>query len=81
MAFGRDLVKRFESPDGKRWLDIYKRFDGFFCFQEFSAGPPRTDLRGDYDVSPGWESAAYDSAQAAETDARKRTPWLREISN
>jgi hypothetical protein len=81
MDFGWHLVKRFESPDGKRWLDIYKRFDGFFCFQEFSAGEPRTDLRGDYNISPGLESGAYDSAQAAEADARKRTPWLREISN
>jgi hypothetical protein len=80
MDFGRHLLKRFESPDGRRWLDIYKRFDGLFCFQEFSEGPPKTELRGDSNVSPGMESAAYDSAEAAEADARRRIPWLREIS-
>jgi hypothetical protein len=81
MDFAKHLLKRFESPDGRRWLDIYKRFDGLFCFQEFSEGPPKTELRGDSNISPGMESAAYDSAEAAEADARKRIPWLRDISN
>jgi len=84
MAPNRQLLKRYESPDGKRWVGLYKRADGFFCFQEFFEATE--DLRHlGYGVetfeSPGWESGLFDSAEAADEEARKMTPWLRPISD
>jgi hypothetical protein len=29
------LLKRYPSPDGKRWIDLYERPDGLFIFRSF----------------------------------------------
>lgn len=84
MAPERHLVKRFESPDRQRWLELYKRVDGFFCFEEYFND--QDDMRhlgyGIYKfVSPGWESGLYETAEGAEADARKLIPWLRDDSD
>jgi hypothetical protein len=74
------LLKRYESADGKRWLELYKRADGFFCFQEFFEDAEDLHQFGHGALtfeSPGWQSGLYVSAEAAEEEARKMTTWLR----
>jgi hypothetical protein len=71
-------IKRVLSGDSKRRMVIRAAPGNLFCFEE--------DIyvtRDGYTFwSPTHGSGLYDSAQAAERDARLELPWLRDqISN
>ena len=74
MSTGKE-IKRIESRDGKKRVFITKSTVGnLFRFEEETY---RTDEDGSY-WNPSYGSGLYDSAEAAERDARIELPWLRE---
>ena len=73
------VVQTFTAPDGKSRLEIHAHENGFFSFTQ------TTEARLDNPNLPEemqtyWkivhESGLYESAEAAENDARAMTPWL-----
>ena len=72
----RIAVKTIESPDGKKRVSIVKsRVGNLFSFEEETH---TTDEDGYTYWSPSYGSGFYDSAEAAERDARLELPWLRD---
>jgi hypothetical protein len=71
------LIKEIYSPDRYRRLSIIQRDDGLFCFSEHRY------LFDDYDKkyfwSPAYGSGVYESAEAAENEARVIIPWMKEL--
>jgi hypothetical protein len=79
---GDELLQTYPSPDGKRWIELRKRPDGRFYFQEFYEATDNVPEYGpDTYTSPGWKSGLYESAAAAESDLQKMAPWLSEKSS
>jgi hypothetical protein len=75
------VLQRFPSPDGKRWFELRQQSDGMVYFQEFSEATDAVPIYGtDSYASPGFRSALYASAKAAEDDLRRMVPWLGGIS-
>jgi len=72
-VFGKAL-RTFTSEDGKSYLDILAREDGLFQFLAYAF----TEDGGYEYWIPVQISGYYDSADAAETDARRTVPWFRE---
>ncbi len=73
-------VRCIDSPDGRHRIVILEHRDRFTweveTFIEVDDGE-----WGAYEYwGPTECSGLYESAEAAETDARKSVPWLREIS-
>jgi hypothetical protein len=69
-------IKTFERPDGKQRLSIMARDDGLYRFVESSEF-----YAGVVDVlywAPTYWSGIYETAEAAERDARLIIPWLRD---
>ena len=68
-------IKTFQSADGKARLFIIKRKDGRFSFEgERQAYKP---TMGNYWM-PCDISGLFESAEAAEREARTSIPWLRD---
>jgi hypothetical protein len=74
-----EVVKTFVSLDGRRRVEIVRRHDGFFSFEE-------DEWTSEF-KKPCWVPAAhhgvvsiFDSAETAEREARARVDWLREQS-
>jgi hypothetical protein len=74
---GWDVVKTFLSLDGQRRVEIVRRHDGFFSFEEDQW---TSEFGNSY-----WVPATHhgvvsicDSAETAEREARARIDWLRE---
>ena len=77
-------IKVVFSRDGKRRFHLYDRADGFFSFDEtYEAQEDLTEVGGPIETywAEGYHSGIYESAQAAEREARVMLPWLQEISN
>jgi hypothetical protein len=76
-----ELIKRVESPDGARALEIFHGNHGLFRFDEMKWCAP--DIDDPYEEEGYWAptmcSGLYDSADTAERDARAELPWLREM--
>lgn len=68
------VVKLHISPTGKRKVRLFEREDGCFYFEE--EYEDFDEVAGLY-WTPGWQSGMYDSLEAAETEMRSMTPWLR----
>ena len=67
-------IKRLESADGLRRADIQANGHGQFGFVEHSY----LSEDGDSFWTPTWFSGLYESAEAAEREARAELPWLRD---
>jgi hypothetical protein len=83
---GDEVLQTYPSPDGRRWLELRKRPDGLFYFQEFREADDEADdnvpaYGAQTFTSPGWKSGTYKSVQAAEDDLQKMAPWLSEKSS
>ena len=77
-----DLLERFPAPDGKRWVDLRVRPDGFFFFEEHFED--RDEIPGygvEAFISPGWQSGLYERLEDATRDLQRMTPWLRTSSD
>jgi hypothetical protein len=75
-----ELVKRIERADAARALEILRGDHGLFRFDEMKwYGPTEDPYEDEGYWSPTMSSGLYDSADAAERDARAEIPWLREM--
>lgn len=73
MASGNALLRRVDSADGKRFVELRAHGD-FFVFEEFAEA---TD--GDYIfIAPSHCSGLYATSSEAERDMTAELPWLRE---
>ena len=70
------LICRLDSEDGKRRVDVEFMSNGMYRFVEL------TEDAGDEYTGPYMAlthfSGLYESAEAAEHDARRMLPWLRD---
>jgi hypothetical protein len=77
-----ERIKRVESPDGARALEILHGNHGLFRFDEMKWR--ETDIDDPYEAEGYWalamRSGLYDSAAAAERDARAELAWFREMT-
>ena len=77
-----ELVKRIERDDAVRALEILRGDHGLFRFEEMKWREPDAD--DPYEDEGYWApsicSGLYDSAEAAEQDARAEIAWFREMS-
>ena len=76
-------IRSFSSPDGKRRLDICRRDDGRFSFteeREWILDMSATGLPDETYWSVLRQGGLFDSAEAAEREARARTPWMTSAS-
>jgi hypothetical protein len=72
------VVKTFTSPDDQRRIQIFRREDGLFSFREDNRV---TDWDGNACWAPIGSARTsslpiFDSAEAAEREARSRIRWL-----
>ena len=73
MAKDRIVLESIETDDGRRCVDIFKRDDGTFGFEEYIREP---------EDNSGWRPAihtagiVYTSEQAARSAAQSYAPWL-----
>jgi hypothetical protein len=76
------IVKAYVSPDGDRKLEISRRTDGMFSFEELAVD---VYIEPDDEYLPDGEtywvttdlSGLHQSLEAAEAEAMARLPWLR----
>tara|TARA_R110002012_G_scaffold64232_2_gene168818 strand:- start:938 stop:1165 length:228 start_codon:yes stop_codon:yes gene_type:complete len=66
------VVTSRNSPDGLLCVDVFRRLDGSFGFEEFRRDPE--DASGWYGVG-GFRELRYGSAEDADRDAVARVPW------
>lgn len=73
-----ELIKTITSADGKNRIDIERSETGLYRYVTFD---DRYRHDPDFQVPPFWTldafSGLYESAEAAEADARGDLPWLR----
>jgi len=73
MAHANKVVRSIETPDGGRCVDLFRRPDGSFGFEEY---------RRDPEDGSGWfaigfhAGAVFATEAAALTEARRRVGWL-----
>ncbi|WP_426039672.1 hypothetical protein [Brevundimonas sp. DC300-4] len=73
MASGNAVLRRVDSADGKRYVELRAHGD-LFVFEEFAEA---TD--GDYTfIAPSHCSGLYATSSEAERDMMAELPWLRE---
>lgn len=73
MASGNALLKRVDSADGKRYVELRAHGD-LFVFEEFAEA---TD--GEYTfIAPSHCSGLYATSSEAEGDMIAQLPWLRD---
>lgn len=74
------LVEQRVSPDGSRCLWVFERRDGLYVY-EYAALRHEDDENGRWswwiDAGLGW-SGLFDTAEAAEGEARSLIAWLRD---
>ena len=79
------LIRRIEGADATRALEILGDEHGLFRFDEVKWIEPHVDDDYDYEEEGYWSpvtcSGLYDSAEAAERDARAQIPWLRDMTS
>lgn len=78
------MLKKIVSADGKRYAEIASDDDKVFRFTEYAEvwDEGYGEVPGSFYWEPTHCSGLYDSAAAAEADARSTLPWLRgDISN
>jgi hypothetical protein len=69
------VLASFENSDGSHCVDVFKRDDGSFGFEEF---------RGESDGAARWQSLSkygtlmFPSGEAALASAKEHVPWLRQ---
>jgi Na+-transporting methylmalonyl-CoA/oxaloacetate decarboxylase gamma subunit len=77
-----ELIKRIESADAVRVLEILRGDHGLFRFDEMTWRKP--DIDDPYEEEGYWAptmcSGLYESTEAAERDARAEIPWLRQMA-
>ena len=67
------VVDSINAPDGGRCVDIFRRADGSFGFEEYRRDIE--DQRGWFPIG-GHAEARFDSAEAAMRAARTHVTWL-----
>ncbi|NQU59563.1 MAG: hypothetical protein HQ512_00365 [Rhodospirillales bacterium] len=76
MAHENKVLKSINTPDGGRCVDIYRRPDATFGFEEF---------RRDTEDARGWfpighhAGLIFETQEAAFTQAKAKVPWLADV--
>lgn len=78
MAHENKVLQSIETPDGGRCVDIFRRPDGTFGFEEYRR--EAEDGRGWYPVG-FFANAVYESEVAARAGALATVAWLGEVLN
>jgi hypothetical protein len=73
MAHVNKVTRSIETPDGGRCVDLYRRADASFGFEEYRRDPE--DAGGWFPVGHHAD-AAFDTEAAALAEARHRVAWL-----
>jgi hypothetical protein len=73
MAHANKVTRSIETPDGGRCVDLFRRPDGSFGFEEYRRDPE--DGSGWYPVGHH-AGAVFASGAAALAAARQRVAWL-----
>ena len=77
-------IRRIEGGDAGRALEILRGEHGLFRFYEVQWIPPYVDDEYGYEDPGYWspitQSGLYESAEAAERDARAEIAWLRDMA-
>ncbi len=74
------LVRRIERADAARALEIFRGDHGLFRFNEMKwYGPTDDPFEDEGYWAPATCSGLYESAAAAERDARAEIVWLRDV--
>ena len=77
MAHQNKVLRSIETPDGGRCVDLFRRPDGTFGFEEY---------RREIEDGHGWfpigfhAEGVYDSEQAAFGEALRRVAWLKDVA-
>ena len=73
MAHTNKVTRSIETPDGGRCVDLFRRPDASFGFEEY-----RRDIEDGHGWFPiGFHAAAtYPTVAAAWAEARRRVGWL-----
>jgi len=73
MAHANKVTRSIETPDGGRCVDLFRRPDGSFGFEEYRRDPE--DGSGWYPI--GFHAgAAFATEAGALAEARRRVSWL-----
>lgn len=78
-----ERVRGYLSPDGLRKLEIFKKSNGFFQFEESTVDLIiEPDAEFFEEGTTYWNcthlSGLHDSIEAADAEAKASLPWLRE---
>jgi hypothetical protein len=73
MAHANKVTRSIETPDGGRCVDLFRRPDGSFGFEEYRRDPE--DGSGWYPIG-FHDGAAFATEAAALTGACQRVGWL-----
>ena len=69
------VLKSYQTSDGNRCVDVFRRPDGSFGFDEFRKDP---EDMGTWTPVAYYAGTAYDTAEAALAEAVLRVWWLDE---
>ncbi len=73
MAHVNKVTRSIETPDGGRCVDLFRRADASFGFEEYRRDPE--DAGGWFPIGHHAE-AAFPTEDAALAEARRRVAWL-----
>jgi len=73
MAHANKVTRSIETPDGGRCVDLYRRPDASFGFEEYRRDPE--DAGGWFPIGHHTE-ATFATEAAALAEARQRVSWL-----
>ena len=73
MAHANKVTRSIETPDGGRCVDLFRRADASFGFEEYRRDPE--DAGGWFPICRHGE-ASYPTGAAALAEARRRVAWL-----
>jgi len=73
MSSEQPVIESFESSDGVHAVEIFRRPDGTFGFEEYRHDP---EDRGVRLVAGEYSALRYDSAAGAQAAAFEAVPWL-----
>jgi hypothetical protein len=73
MAHTNTVIRSINAPDGHLCVDIFRRPDGSFGFEEFRRDTE--DARGWFPIGH-YGAARFDSAEEAQSEAKRAVGWL-----
>jgi len=77
----KNVLRKYRSADGQRLVEVFDHQDGFYSYEESCEAVENIpDLGPETYWMTSFVSGLFDSAEAAERDAKLGIPWLRSAS-